>query len=134
MGNVSLRGLQVFGGPGLSKRTGLDIWITRDLHVDWLIERSNVKRAMDRFLRISPLRGQKRERRIIKSVKESSWDSDLAEKQYTCFSMEKCDKTEGSQLSIMIQESHLRVLGRVVYLPNFSASTMICLMSLTFAL
>lgn len=69
VGIVNLRGLQAFGSLGLGEGTGLDMWVPRDLRVYWLIERLNVKRAMDKFLRISPLWGQKRERGIHKVSK-----------------------------------------------------------------
>lgn len=61
MGNGNSRGFQAFGGEGLSERTGLDKWVQL---VDWLIERLNVKRAMDQFLRTVPHRGPKRERGV----------------------------------------------------------------------
>ena len=47
-----------------------------------------------------------------------------------CFRMEKCDRTAGPRLSILIPESHLRV----VHPSHPIATTMICLMSLTSAL
>lgn len=58
---MNSRGSQAFGGKGLRERTGLDGLVQL---VDQLLERLNVKRGMDKFLRIAPLRGQKRERGV----------------------------------------------------------------------